>query len=147
MQEVKISQANILQLNKQSLQELGIAEAKRLLDEGYHDSIELTVFSKKYSEFLTAFAKELKSNAGDVLTQNGGKMSALGSKVAMTNGATYYDYAQDPIYAEIEDKLKARKELLKSVLKQKDPVYDKDGIEIPKVGILRVNPDSIKVTL
>jgi len=147
MNEVKIVQANILDLNKSSLQELGIAEAKRLIDEGFHDAIELTVFSKKYNEFLTAFSKELKSSAADMLTQNGGKMSALNSKVVMTNGATYYDYKQDPIYAEMEAALKQRKELLDSVRKQKDPVYDKEGIEIPKVGVLRVNADAIKVTL
>ena len=147
MNEVILKQENILQLNKQSLTDLGKAEANRLLDEGYHDSVELMIFSRKYTEFLNAFTNELKSNAEDVLTQNGGKMELMNSKVSVANGATYYNWSADATYADLERKLKQRQELLKVALKQDEPVIDSDGAVVPKVPVARRNPNSIKVTL
>jgi hypothetical protein len=44
------------------------------------------------------------------------------------------NYADDPIYAEMQSQLKEREELLKTVLKVENPVYDSEGIEIPKVS-------------
>lgn len=147
MNEVVIKQENILQLNKSSLQELGKAEALRLIDEGFHDSIELMIFSRKYTEFLTAFNSALKDNAGDILTQNGRKMDVMGSKIAMTNGATYYNWEDDATYADLKRQLDQRKELLKAALKQDADIIDGDSAVVPKVGVARRNPDSIKITL
>lgn len=147
MNEVTLKQSDILQLNKSSLQELGKAEAIRLLDEGMHDSIELMIFSRKYTEFLTAFNSALKDNAGDVLTQNGRKMEVMGSKITMTNGATYHAWEEDATYADLKRQLDQRKELLKAALKQDTDIIDGDSAVVPKVGVARRNPDSIKITL
>lgn len=147
MQEVKISQKDILSLNKASLAELGEYEAKRLLEEGFHDSLELTIFSRKYTEFLTAFTNALKEEAIAMLGRDGGKASLMGAKIAIASGITYYDYEQDSTYADLKRKLEARKDLLKVALKQDDPIIDGDSAEVPKVGIKRQNADSIKVTL
>jgi len=147
MNEVVIKQENILQLNKSSLTELGKTEALRLIDEGFHDSVELMVFSRKYTEFLTAFNKALKDSAGNILTQNGGKMEVMGSKLALANGATYYDWSADATYADLEHQLNQRKALLQVALKQDEPIIDGDGAVVPKVPIKRVNPEMIKVTL
>jgi len=62
------------------------------------------------------------------------KDSSNGVDFSYKNGSKKLNYSDDPIYAEISEKLKARSELLKVAESSKDTIYDSEGIEVPKVS-------------
>lgn len=74
-----------------------------------------------------------------------GKHNVNGVSFQEKNGSKKLNYSEDPIYAELVAKVKAREELLKSVASQTEPVYDSEGIEIPKVSVT-YDKSSITVT-
>lgn len=83
-----------------------------------------------------AFRERLQLNTAD---------SSNGVTFTPKNGSKKLNYSEDPIYAELVAKVKAREELLKSVASQTEPVYDSEGIEIPKVSVT-YDKSSITVT-
>ena len=50
------------------------------------------------------------------------------------NGAEKLNYSEDPVYAELEQKLKERAELVKLATKSKDVIFDSEGCEVAKVS-------------
>lgn len=68
-----------------------------------------------------------------------------GMKFTPKNGSRKLTYSEDPIYADLERKLKQREELLKTAFAQTEPFYDAEGIEVPKVGYT-FTKDSITVS-
>ena len=50
------------------------------------------------------------------------------------NGSEKLNYSEDPVYAELERKLKERAELVKLATKSKDQIFDVAGCEVPKVS-------------
>lgn len=61
------------------------------------------------------------------------------------NGAESLNYAEDAVYAELENKLKQRAELLKVASKSNDPIFDHEGCEVPKVS-KKYTKSSITIT-
>lgn len=50
------------------------------------------------------------------------------------NGSEKLNYSEDPVYAELERKLKERAELVKLATKSKDQIFDSEGCEVSKVS-------------
>lgn len=71
--------------------------------------------------------------------------SVNGVSFKQNNGSQKLNLSEDPIYAELAEKLAARGELIKVATKSKDVIFDNDGIEVPKVSITFTKP-SITVT-
>lgn len=57
-------------------------------------------------------------------------------------GASRLNYTEDLFYSNLQEKLKAREELLN--VAQKSTIYDDEGVEVPKVS-LSYNKDSLMV--
>ena len=72
------------------------------------------------------------------------KTSFYGVEITPMNGKKMIQYQEDPIYKELEKQLKQREELLKTALNQSEPMYDSEGIEVPKVSV-KYAKDSIQV--
>jgi hypothetical protein len=70
---------------------------------------------------------------------------AYGVEFSTMNTGDRYDYAADPIYADIARQLKEREELLKLALKSANPIYDHEGIEVPKVPVKTFGSEVIKL--
>jgi hypothetical protein len=70
-----------------------------------------------------------------------------GVNVSVSQGATILDYNQDIIYDDLAAKLKERKALLDLAYRQTDPIYDNDGIQVPKVKVKNYHKDSFNVRL
>lgn len=83
-----------------------------------------------------AFRERLQLNTAD---------SYNGVTFTPKNGSKKLNYSEDPIYAELVAKVKAREELLKVAASQIDVFYDSEGIEIPKVSVT-YDKSSITVT-
>ena len=61
------------------------------------------------------------------------------------NGSERLNYADDLVYANLEQRLKQRAELLKYAVKSDEPIYDSEGCEVPKVS-KKYNKSSIVIT-
>lgn len=61
------------------------------------------------------------------------------------NGSESLNYSDDPVYAQIEQKLKERAELLKVASKSSEAIYDSEGCEVPKVS-KKYTKSSITIT-
>lgn len=72
------------------------------------------------------------------------KQTFYGVEVTPMNGRKMIQFAEDPIYLDIQNKLKQREELIKVALNQTEPYYDSEGIEIPKVSV-KFAKDSLNV--
>ena len=72
------------------------------------------------------------------------KTSFYGVEITPMNGRKIIQYLEDPIYLELQNKIKQREDLLKVALNQSEPFYDSEGIEIPKVSV-KFAKDSINV--
>jgi len=73
-------------------------------------------------------------------------VSAGGFDFTIVTGGAIYDYEQDPVYADLSAKLKARKQLLDTRIKGKQEIYDSEGMEVPEVPVKTYRADSFKVT-
>lgn len=83
-----------------------------------------------------AFRKRLQLSSAD---------SYNGVTFTPKNGAESLNYSEDPIYADLENKLKQRAELIKVATKSDDPIFDADGCEVTKVS-KKYNKASITIT-
>ena len=61
-------------------------------------------------------------------------IDANGVNFTFKNGSEKLNYSEDLEVAELEEKLKARKELVKLASKSKDAIYDANGVEVTKVS-------------
>lgn len=135
--------ANIeINLSKKQVEEMAVKKANEDLET--LDSIEVYTFMKKLTDYASKYMEVVKGKALDYLTAHGGKDIALyNSSITVRNGYDILDYEKDPIYAGLQDQLKQRQELLKTAYKSKLPIYDSEGIEVPKVPVKKATGDSI----
>lgn len=61
-------------------------------------------------------------------------IDANGVNFTYKNGSEKLNYSEDLEVAELEEKLKNRKELVKLASKSKDAIYDANGVEVTKVS-------------
>lgn len=127
MEKMEVGTSSFLPTKKE-IQKSSKEFAKDLIDSGNHNPIELLSQAVRLKEAFTAIEKELR----DSLPQEDFK--AFGMDATYRNGGNIIQYEEDEIYSNIKKDLYERKELLKSALKQSNPIYDPYGNEIPKVS-------------
>lgn len=88
-----------------------------------------------------SFWNEVSENCKKNFTE---KVSFYGVEITPINGRKIIQYFEDPIYLDLENKLKQREELIKVALNQSVPMYDSEGIEVPKVSV-KYAKDSLTV--
>ena len=134
--------------NKQELQELGREDAREAMASGDYSPLELVITARKASEYLSAFVKDLDPNAREELLQHyKNEASVLGSKASLGSTGDRPNLEEDPIYKELAEKLKARADLLKLARRSTDPIFDSEGIEVPKVGLKSASREVLKIAL
>jgi len=132
--------------DKKEIQQMAVDGVNQLLSSGMESPLQLYVNCKKMIEFYSTVVDKLKDSA----TTEGYKFNkqiTLGAKVEIRNTGDKLDYSSDIIYAELEAKLKARKELLNFSYKSYSAtIFDEDGIEVPKIPIKTNGVESLFVT-
>lgn len=73
-----------------------------------------------------------------------GTESVNGVEFSYKNGSKKLNYMEDIIYRNLSEKLKEREELLKVAHNSKDPIFDSEGAEVPKITAV-FNKSSITV--
>ena len=128
-------------LNKGQLKAMAIDTVKKYLDE--IPALDILHFAKKLKIFSDELIKESETEAKMVWDQDKGNYPNMN----YTQGGAIYDYKEDPVFASIALMLEQRTELLKTAIKLKDPVYDSEGVEVPKVKVKGYRKDSINVKI
>ena len=103
-----------------------------ILDSGEYNIHELLSQSKRASESLEVINSEILKR----LPQE--NFEAFGLKGTFRNGCEKLNFSEDEVVAELEEKLKQRKELVKVATKSDEPIFDSDGIEVPKVSSTQI---------
>ena len=136
----------ITSLDKKEIQQLAVDSANALLNEGIQSPLAMYVTCKKIIEYYSTLVDKLKDSATDS-GYKFNKQITLGAKVEIRNTGDKLDYSSDTIYAELEAKLKARKELLNFSYKSYSAtIFDEEGIEVQKIPIKTNGVESLFVT-
>lgn len=137
MREEEVATSNFLP-SKKELELSSKNFANKILESGEIDKFEAFAQAERLTTSI--------SNVRDVLKASlpREKQSAFGIEITPVNGRQMIQFADDPIYAELQKQLKDREELLKTALKTDAPFYDADGIEVPKVSV-KYASDSLTV--
>lgn len=106
--------------------------AKQLLDAGEINEFDALASAERLKHFTDTFVKELRASI-DQLPEKTYKRGNV--EFSMRNSGDRLDYASDEMYASLQAQLKQREELLKLAYKSDQPIYDHEGVEVPKVGI------------
>jgi hypothetical protein len=80
--------------------------------------------------------QEVVSNAVSVLkdTVSDEKISILGVEFTPMNGRSMPQFSDDDVWQDLSKKIKQREELLKVAMKSDEPIYDNEGVEVPKIS-------------
>jgi hypothetical protein len=127
MREQELQTNNFLP-SKKEIQLTSKKFVSDLLDAGEVNKVEVYAQALRLKEALSIIEAELKESLGQE------NFEAFGIKGTFRNGGESLNYSEDPIYADLQAQLKEREELLKTVRKVENTVYDSEGIEIPKVS-------------
>lgn len=115
--------------SKKKAIQTGVDLVNQLLENGEIDPLKVWANIARLKEVVNiadkAFRDRININTKD---------SSNGVEFAYKNGSKKLNYSDDPIYAELAEKVKSRAELLKLAESSKDTIFDSEGIEVPKVS-------------
>ena len=127
LQEQSVETNNFLPTKKE-IQLSAKSFVSNLLDAGATDKMELYAQAVRINEALQIVTDELKNS---IPQEN---FEAFGIKGTYRAGGESLNYKEDVVYAELDQKLKERAELIKVATKSKDTIYDSEGVEVTKVS-------------
>jgi len=110
---------------KRDAKKAGTALGKNVVDSGEYNLLEVVSNITRLKEVLTAAEANIKESEG-LFKSADNKESWNGVEFSVMNTGDKLDYAQDPVFKELEDKAKDRKEKLKQAYKS----YQKGGEKI-----------------
>ncbi len=110
-----------------------------LIENGEQDKLELFSQAVRINEALSIVTDSLKKSLPNE------NFEVYGIKGQYRNGGETLNYSEDHIYAELQEKLKQRAELIKVATKSNDPIYDSEGVEVTKVSTTP-RKDSLVIT-
>ena len=118
--------------------------ADGLLDSGEVDSADALTRIVKLKDYLDVLEKKLRSDL-EIEMNPQEKRVIAGVTFQHSEGSKRLNSDQDPMYQALKQALKEREELLKVAQVSSTPIYDSEGIEVPKVGY-SFTKSSIKIT-
>jgi type III secretory pathway component EscV len=137
MQEQEVSTNNFLPTKKE-LELSSKTFAKNLIDSGEIDKYEAFAQAVRMSKALEVITDEIKT----ALPRE--KHTFFGIELTPVSGRSMIQFQEDEYWQDLKNKLTQREELLKTALKSDSPIYDSEGVEVPKVSV-KYASDSITV--
>ena len=110
-----------------------------LIENGEQDKLEMFAQAVRINEALSIVTDTLKKSLPNE------NFEVYGIKGQYRNGGETLNYSEDHIYAELQEKLKQRAELIKVATKSNDTIYDSEGVEVTKVSTTP-RKDSLVIT-
>lgn len=125
---------------KKQAEQTGIDLINKLFEEGNQTPVQFYSNIARLKAVIDSADKAFRDRL--TLTQ---AESYNGVTFTPKNGAESLNYSEDSIYADLENKLKQRSELLKVATKSDEIIFDSEGCEVPKVN-KKYNKSSIVIT-
>jgi hypothetical protein len=122
---------NVPEMSKKDIQEHGHQQAVELMAAAEKDEFKALAIAERYSAFTESFCATLRNKIMGRGFDD--KFSAHGVEFSTRSTGDTYDFRVDDVYAKIEKELKDREELLRLAIKSEKPIYDSDGVEVPRV--------------
>lgn len=111
--------------------------------QGNVDALEVYCITNEAEKALKGVNSVIKGYAKDEASKYGAKtFKAFNKEVTIKNGSARPDFTEDHVYNQLKGQLKEREALLKAALKSSTPIYDSEGVEVPKVTV-KYTDDSI----
>jgi hypothetical protein len=82
----------------------------------------------RYQAFINEVVDKLKAKFTE-------KDDFFGITITPTNGRKMLQYSDDPVWSDLNKKLKDREALLKVALSSDSEIYDTEGVQVPKVSV------------
>jgi hypothetical protein len=120
------------EMSKKEITAQAQENAKQMLDAGEVNEFDSLAAAERLKHYSDTFCKELRKSI-DTLPEK--TYNRSGVEFTISNTGDRKDYMQDELYAQLSEKVKQRKELLDLAYKSDEPIYDSEGVEVPKVGI------------
>jgi len=131
-----------LQMSKQDIQLEAQNQLQQIWEAGETDEFKLLAITERNKTFWDTFSTEVRAKIDDTPEKS---YKAFGCEFAIRNTGDKLDYASDPIYAQLQEQLKQRQELLKIAFKSTTPIYDEHGVEVPKVPVKTFGKETLIV--
>lgn len=112
---------------KKEAQKTGLNLASQIINGGEVSKHEALANLVRLNEVISNAITEIKES---VIFE---KLTVLGVEFTPTNGRIMYNFKEDFVWNELNNKIKQREELLKVALKSDDTIYDSEGVEVTKV--------------
>jgi hypothetical protein len=107
--------------------------ADELIQSGEFNSVEALTRIVKLKAFIdTVEGKVREDIASDMVSKE--SLVSSGVKIEFSEGSMRLNYKDDLVYESLQNQLKQREELLKVAFKSENPIYDHEGVEVPKVS-------------
>jgi hypothetical protein len=126
---------------KKHLQQVATIKFQQMSYE--ENAMDILILAKKLKYFAEEFVKISEKEAKMVYDQEKERYN----NVTYTQGGAILNYFQDEKYAELSELLRQRKQLLDTAHRMKEPIYDGEGVEVPKVKIKTYRKDSLNVSI
>jgi hypothetical protein len=131
-----------LSMNKNEIQLEAQHQLEQVWEQGEIDEWKLLAITARNKAFWETFEKSAREKVNGVPERN---YKAFGCEFSTMNTGDRKDYSSDPIYADLENQLKQRKDLLDVAFKSMQPIYDEHGAEVPKVPIKTFGGEVLKI--
>ena len=128
-------------VTKQDIINLAKVHADEIKD--MESPIDAQILFKKAKLYLDTLLTENEKSALMIWEQNKQDYP----NVTYDQGGRILDYEADPVYLDLKEKLKQRKDILDMAYKQKEEFADSNGEVIPKVKIKSYRKESLNVRL
>jgi hypothetical protein len=135
--QIREQEAFDFSASKKAIIEQGQKFVTAVKDSGEVDKFELLSRVVRLKEFVNTLDAELRKEFTE-------KASGYGIELIPVNGRKMVQYADDPVYADLQKQLKDREELLKTALATDCEFYDSEGVQVPKVSV-KYSADSLQV--
>ena len=103
--------------------------ASNLIEAGEIDKYEAFTQAVRLSNAIEIVKDEIKSHLPKE------KHIAFGVEISPISGRQMIQFQDDEMWQQLKHKLSQREELLKLALKSDGPIYDSEGVEVPKVSV------------
>lgn len=120
----------------------GLEIAADIFEKGNVTPLEALSNLVRMQEVINSAVAEIKSKLMSEIVDE----KVRGVTFKHSNGGAILNYESDDLVQSLTKQLKNRKDALKLRHKSGEESYDKDGIEIPDVGVKSYRADSIKTT-
>jgi protoheme ferro-lyase len=119
------------ELSKKDIQNIGNQQAMDLIAAAEQDEFKVLAVGERLSVFTDAFCSKLREEIVNKGFDD--KFSAHGIEFSTRSTGDTYDWELDEEYSRIKKQLKEREELLKLAIKSENPIYDHQGVEVPRL--------------